>query len=191
MGGVEDKIVKCFKHGGGVPYEDFNTRFHEVMAEDSGQSVLSSLFSHILPLIPGITNKLRDGIDVMDLGCGRGIALRMLAKEYPNSRFIGYDLSKEAIKFARENAEREGLKNIIYEVKDLTNFDIVEKYDFITTFDAIHDQARPDLVLQGIYRALKDDGVYLMQDISASHHHHKNIDHPMEFYYTLFPRCIA
>ena len=42
LGGVEDAIVECFKTGGGVPYSSF-PRFQEVMAEDSGQSVLSSL----------------------------------------------------------------------------------------------------------------------------------------------------
>ncbi|MGE5810424.1 MAG: transcriptional regulator, partial [Ignavibacteria bacterium] len=92
MGNVEDKIVDCFKNGGGVPYSEFK-RFHEIMAEDSGQSILSSLFSDILPLIPGLTEKLKKGIDVLDLGCGRGKALILLAKKYPKSRFVGYDLS--------------------------------------------------------------------------------------------------
>jgi hypothetical protein len=41
LGGVEDDIVECFRNGGGVPYSRFG-RFHEVMAEDSGQSVMSS-----------------------------------------------------------------------------------------------------------------------------------------------------
>jgi hypothetical protein len=74
MGNVEDKIVDCFNNGGGVPYSEFK-RFHEIMAEDSGQSILSSLFSDILPLIPGLIEKLKNGIDVLDLGCGRGKAL--------------------------------------------------------------------------------------------------------------------
>ena len=39
LGSVEDDIVDCFRNGGGVPYERYK-RFHEVMAEDSGQSVL-------------------------------------------------------------------------------------------------------------------------------------------------------
>jgi hypothetical protein len=39
LGGVEDDIVECFKQGGGVPYARY-PRFHAVMAEDSGQSVL-------------------------------------------------------------------------------------------------------------------------------------------------------
>ncbi|MEJ2286375.1 MAG: methyltransferase type 12, partial [Desulfobacterales bacterium] len=61
LGSVEDKIVECFKKGGGVPYEDF-LRFHAVMAEDSGQSVLSSLESHVLPLVPGLPDRLAGGI---------------------------------------------------------------------------------------------------------------------------------
>ncbi len=71
LGGVEDDIVECFKKGGGVPYSRF-PRFHEVMEEDSGQSVLSSLETHILPLVPGLMDRLADGARVLDVGCGRG-----------------------------------------------------------------------------------------------------------------------
>lgn len=57
LGNVEDDVVACFRNGGGVPYERF-PRFHAVMAEDSGLSVLSSLESHILPLAPGLVDRL-------------------------------------------------------------------------------------------------------------------------------------
>ena len=67
--GVEDPIVECFRRGGGVPYERFG-RFHDVMAEDSGQSVLSSLESHVLPLVPGLVDRLERGIRWLDVGCG-------------------------------------------------------------------------------------------------------------------------
>ena len=50
LGTVEDDVVACFREGGGVPYARFD-RFHEVMAEDSGQTVLPVLKSHILPLV--------------------------------------------------------------------------------------------------------------------------------------------
>jgi hypothetical protein len=70
LGAVEDEIVDCFRNGGGVPYERFG-RFHDVMAEDSGQSVLSSLESHILPLVPGLTGRLEAGIRMLDVAAAR------------------------------------------------------------------------------------------------------------------------
>jgi len=70
----------------------------------------------------------------------------------------------------------------------LTGFDctaVAESFDVITTFDAVHDQARPLDLLKGIHRALRHDGLYLMQDIRASSHVHKNIGHPLgTFLYT-------
>jgi 2-polyprenyl-3-methyl-5-hydroxy-6-metoxy-1,4-benzoquinol methylase len=188
MGAVEDDIVECFRKGGGVPYEKFR-RFHEVMAEESGQSVLSSLESHILPLIPGLTDRLAQGVRMLDLGCGQGRILKRLATLYPQSRFVGKDLSRDAIDYARQEASRAGLNNIEFAAVDLSDFDQTaepESFDFITTFDAIHDQAKPLNVLKGIYRTLKPEGVYLMQDISGTSHVHKDIEHPIgTFLYTI------
>jgi 2-polyprenyl-3-methyl-5-hydroxy-6-metoxy-1,4-benzoquinol methylase len=181
LGGVEDDIVACFSQGGGVPYARF-PRFHEVMAEDSGQSVLSSLESHILPLVPGLSGRLEAGIRVLDIGCGRGLILIRLAELYPRSRCVGMDLSEEAIAFARGEAARRGLQNIEFIARDVSDFNesaAPASFDFITTFDAIHDQARPLNVLRGIHQALQPDGVYLMQDISGTSYLHKDIEHPL------------
>ena len=181
MGGVEDEIVECFKNGGGVPYDKF-PRFHAVMAEDSGQSVLSSLESHILPLVPGLSDQLAMGIRVLDVGCGSGRIMMRLAELYPNSRFTGIDLSPEAIGTARGEAAQKDLRNIEFIVRDLSDFESTaepEAFDFITTFDAIHDQTRPLNVLKGIHRALKADGLYLMQDIRGSSQVYNNIGHPL------------
>lgn len=181
MGVVEDKIVECFKHGGGVPYSEF-PRFHAVMAEDSGQSVLSSLESPILPLVPGLAERLEKGINLLDIGCGSGRIINKLAELFPNSQFAGIDLSSEAIESARGEVSRKGLQNVEFIIRDLSNFHETaesEAFDVITTFDAIHDQGKPMNVLRGIHRALKTDGLYLMQDIKASSHVHKNIDHPI------------
>ena len=177
---VEDDIVECFRSGGGVPYDRY-PRFHEVMAEESAQTVLSVLFSHILPLVPGMAERLDDGASLLDLGCGRGRALVMLAERFPASTFRGYDLSAEAIAFARAQADERGLQNVTFEQRDLSTFDQDAEpggFAFVTTFDAVHDQARPLALLKGIRRALQPDGVYLMQDIQGSSHHHENVDHP-------------
>lgn len=180
LGGVEDDIVDCFRRGGGVPYAKY-PRFHEVMAEDSGQSVLPVLESEILPLIPGLVDRLRLGIEVLDLGCGRGRALMLLAERFPRSRFRGIDASVEAIAWAREQADARGLDNLEFEVVDAAALgaESVGQYDLITTFDAIHDQRDPALVLANIAGALAPGGTYLMQEIATSGHHHGDIGHPL------------
>ena len=178
LGSVEDGIVDSFKNGGGVPYSAF-PRFHEVMAEESGQTVVAALTDHILPLVPGLTKRLEAGIDVLDVGCGSGRALNLMARKFPNSRFVGYDFSEEAISRARAEAQEHGTTNVRFEARDVTALGEKDSYDLITTFDAVHDQADPAAVLKGIADALKDDGVYLMQDIAGSSHHHGDMDHPI------------
>lgn len=185
LGAVEDRIVECFREGGGVPYSAFD-RFHETMAEESQQTVVAGLLDSILPLAPGLTDALEAGIDVLDVGCGSGRALNELAAAFPKSRFNGFDLSEEALSNARREAERRGLTNIRFEVRDATRLGAAEQFDLVTAFDAIHDQAKPALVLRGIYEALRPGGTFLMQDIRGSRHVEKNMDHPIApFMYTI------
>ena len=178
LGTVEDQVVACFKNGGGVPYSSFD-RFHEVMAEDSGQTVVAALMDSILPLVPGLIEELEGGIEVLDVGCGAGRALNLMAKAFPNSMFAGYDISEEAIATGRKTAEQNGLTNLEFEVRDATALNAVDRFKLITAFDAIHDQVDPAGVLQEIARALHPEGTFLMQDIAASSKVQNNIDHPV------------
>lgn len=175
---VEDKIIGCFKNGGGVNYEEYH-RFHTIMAEDSGQTVISSLLQTILPLASGIIEKLEKGIKILDVGCGSGKALNMMAETFPNSQFFGYDLCAEPIDAASMDAMNRQLINVFFEQRDLTSTKPTLTFDLITAFDSIHDQARPDIVLKFIYDSLNDDGVFLMQDIDASSNVLNNMEHPL------------
>lgn len=181
LGSVEDDIVECFRNGGGVPYSRFH-RFHEIMAEDSGQSVLPVIETHILDLVPGLVERLETGIDVLDCGCGRGKALLKLAARFPASNFTGYDLSAEAIEYASAEAAAQELHNVSFKQRDLSDFDTTAErgcFDLVFTFDAVHDQASPRRLLKGIRQSLKHDGVYIMQDIHAHSHVGDNSDHPL------------
>jgi 2-polyprenyl-3-methyl-5-hydroxy-6-metoxy-1,4-benzoquinol methylase len=185
LGEVEPEIVDCFRNGGGVPYSAF-ARFQQVMADDSNQTVAANLVEHVLPLAPGLPERLAEGIAVLDMGCGQGRALNVMARAYPNSRFTGYDFSEQAIETARAEAAAWGLSNVTFAVRDAALLDEVERYDLITAFDAIHDQAYPARVLANIRAALKRDGIFLMQDIAASSHVHCNVDLPTApFLYTV------
>ncbi len=189
---VEDNLVECFRNGGGVPYSEF-PRFHEVMAAESSQTVVAALEPHILPLVPGLTEKLEAGIEVLDVGCGSGQAMITLAAKYPNSRFAGYDFSEEGIARARNEAAAKGLTNVRFEVRDAAAIGETAKYDLITSFDAIHDQANPAGMLTSIEQALKPDGVYLIQDITGSSYLEKNYDRPASpWLYTIsYSHCMT
>lgn len=178
LGTVEDDIVECFYHGGGVPYEKYR-RFQAVMAEDSGQTVVAALLDSILPLAPGLVEKLQAGATVLDVGCGQGRAVNLMGQAFPNSRFTGYDFLESSIAAARAETGQLGLPNVQFEGMDAAAIDEVEQYDLVTAFDAIHDQADPARVLQNIFAALKPGGVFLMQDIAGSSHLHHNLDLPL------------
>lgn len=185
MAEVEQGIVRCFREGGGLSYADFE-RFHEVMAADSRAVVDATLLDVVVPHVEGLADRLRDGIDVADIGCGSGHAINVLAAAYPNSRMTGYDFEEEAIAAALAEASALGLTNARFEVLDVASLDEVAAYDLITAFDAIHDQAQPAEVLAVITRALRDDGTFLLVDIKASSNVEDNLEHPMgTFLYTV------
>lgn len=92
------------------------------------------------------------------MGCGRGRVATRLAELYPNNRSTGIDLSHETIEYARNEAYGRDINSIEFKAADPSDFDNSakpESFDFVTTFDAIHDQTRPLNVLKGIHRALK------------------------------------
>jgi 2-polyprenyl-3-methyl-5-hydroxy-6-metoxy-1,4-benzoquinol methylase len=175
---VEDELVTCFNHGGGVPYDSFQ-RFHEVMAESSGKRFDALLVKVMLPMVPGIVDRLREGIRVADVGCGQGHAINVMAKAFPSSTFVGIDFSEQALTTARAEAEQWGLDNATFVQEDAAHLTGDQTYDFITTFDAVHDQAHPYDMVAGIHRSLEPGGFWLCADIRASSHVGENLDHPM------------
>lgn len=185
LGGVEDDVVRCFERGGGVPYAAYE-RFHAVMCEESDQTVVAVLVDTILPTVPGLVAQLEAGIDVLDVGCGSGRALNLMASAFPKSRFSGYDLSPEAIASAKVEATGRGLTNVHFEVRDVADVHEAGSFDLVTAFDAIHDQAQPAEVLEAISSALRPGGTFLMQDIAGTSHVDKDVDHPIgPFLYTI------
>ena len=173
---VEDEVVACFKNGGGVPYSSYK-RFPDVMRELSRPTFDTLLVDKILPLRPGLVASLEKGIDVLEVGCGSGRAINVIAKAFPNSRFVGYDLIPRQIDMAAEEAAAWGLQNARFEVKDVSTLAQRGHFDLVMAFDTVHDQAQPAALLDQVAAALKPGGVFLMWDVAASSHLHNNKDH--------------
>jgi 2-polyprenyl-3-methyl-5-hydroxy-6-metoxy-1,4-benzoquinol methylase len=174
---MEDRVVDCFRTGGGVPRADFPDRMAAVAAENKARA--GGAVVHVtLPAVPGMVGRLKEGIDVLDVGCGRGQDVNQMARAFPASRFVGLDFSERDLVVAREQARHLGLNNVTFVERDAAGLDGSEQFDFITTFDAVHDQARPDVVLSGIARSLRPGGTYLCVDLALSSTLADNLDHP-------------
>jgi 2-polyprenyl-3-methyl-5-hydroxy-6-metoxy-1,4-benzoquinol methylase len=181
FGEVEQKVIGCIRRGGGLPYSEY-VRFHAVQAEMSGEVFDATLLDVVVPMVDGLRQRLRAGIDLADVGCGSGHAVNLMAQAFPASRFTGIDFSDEAIAVGAREAERLGLQNVGFESRNLAELDTVAAYDVITAFDTVHDQAQPARVLENIHRALRPGGVLLLVDVKASSRLEDNVNVPMSTY---------
>lgn len=176
-GAIQEELLGCFSTGEGLGYETY-PHFHELMAEDSQQTVVDGIGDIIRAVAPDFVNRLEDGIDVLDAGCGAGRAMIRLAELHPASRFTGYDMCDDAVALAKLLTAKKGLENVRFEVRDLAEADSLGEFDLITSFDAVHDMANPQSLLRAISNSLRPGGAHLMQDIGGSAHLEKNADFP-------------
>jgi 2-polyprenyl-3-methyl-5-hydroxy-6-metoxy-1,4-benzoquinol methylase len=176
-GVLEDRILECLATGAGLPYSAY-PRFQELQAGESARTLDAALVDGVLPLVPGLVERLEAGIDVLDVGCGSGHAINLMAEAFPASRLAGYDLSEEGLAAARAEAAERGLGNARFAARDVAELDERGAYDLVTAFDVVHDLAHPGAALERIRDALRPDGVLLMVEIAAASDLEDNLDHP-------------
>ncbi len=172
------QLVRCFREGGGIPYSAYRPVFTQCM-DDSWRRIFDQyLVDSFIGAVDGVTESLRQGIRVLDVGCGTGHAMNLLARDFPSSTFSGYDIAGDAIESANAEAQALGLANATFSVVDVAKLSDSPRFDLITAFDAIHDQVAPDAVLHGISRALTPSGTFLMIDFKFSSRVEDNIGNP-------------
>lgn len=177
-------VADAFRTGGGVPYSAFQPDFTGLMDRRSRPRYDELLFSTYLAKPEGLSARLDAGIRVADVGCGTGHCITLMARRFPKSNFVGYDISESGIANARAMAA--GVGNASFEVQDVARLETTAPFDLITAFDAIHDQADPAGVLRRIHAALAPGGTFLMLDVWASSELADNVGTPMAPYlYTM------
>ncbi len=135
----------------------------------------SFLLPSVLPALDGVVDKLHSGIDVIDIGCGAGSAVMLMAREFPASRFRGYDISQYALERARAKQAEAGLDNVQFLDPRESPLPADHSVQLITTFDCIHDMTHPQEMMASIRSALADDGTWLLVDIKALDTYAENV----------------
>lgn len=164
------RVVESLRDGGGVHQSEYAAGWWEGMHRGTAGSFESLLVPDWLERVPTLRDRLRAGIDVADIGCGWGRALIVLAREFPESSFVGYDAFGPSVERATNEAAKAGVADRVrFEVHDAAT-PIPSEFDLITTFDVLHDAADPGGILSAMRAALREDGHLLCVDINCSPH---------------------
>ena len=163
-----EKVIEAFKTGLGFSYQDQGPACAHSTERMLAPWTKLALIPQIIPQIEGVKEKLEKNAVVADVGCGTGTAIMTLAEAYPNSDFHGYDSCGHAIERANERVKELGLTNIVFHHVAGEGLPEEETFDFVLTFDCMHDMTRPDLVISAIRQSLKADGTWLIKDIKST-----------------------
>ena len=123
----EPKITEAFRTGKGIDWGDHDPNLYEGTERFFKPNYVANIVSSWIPSLDGgkVEEKLKRGNAIVaDVGCGHAISTIIMAKSYPNSKFIGFDYHKPSIEIARKKAKEEGLSEdrITFEVASSTDF---------------------------------------------------------------------
>jgi SAM-dependent methyltransferase len=179
----EDKFVDIFKSGKGLRWGDHHHDLFEGTAKFFKPNYMSNLIPSWIPSLDGIQEKLKQGAKVADIGCGYGVPTIIMAKEYPNSKFYGFDNHEVSIEAAKKLAQKEG-------VSDRVEFDVVSAndsigndFDLVAFFDCLHDMADPVGALKFAKQSIKNDGVCMIIEPMANDRIEDNLNLIGKIYY--------
>jgi 2-polyprenyl-3-methyl-5-hydroxy-6-metoxy-1,4-benzoquinol methylase len=173
---VTPKVMEAFKHGGGVKQSEYAPETWEAMERSSANIYRHSFVRKWLPTLPEVVTKLTDGGSYLDVGCGSGRAALSVATAFPKAKVSGFDAFQGSVDRAIANAKTVGLGDrVTFKAQDCTALPKAE-FDFITTFDVVHDSVDPVGLMRSIRSALKPGGTYLMVEVNTSSNLEDNIN---------------
>ena len=105
---AQPKVQEAFKTGGGVAWSDHTGCMFCAVARFFRPGYHNNLVAQWLPALDGVVEKLQRGAEVADVGCGHGWSTVLMAKAFPQSRFMGYDFHPSSIENARAHAREHG-----------------------------------------------------------------------------------
>jgi SAM-dependent methyltransferase len=166
--GALDKVLAAMVEGVGVSQSDYGPAMHRGMERMSASWFDHQLVPQWIAAVDGLTERLEEGARIADVGCGPARALMALARAFPRASLVGYDVYPPAVARAEENlceAELRGRVELV--LRDAAD-GLDGPFDLVTTFDMLHDAARPASIAAAVHEALSDDGVWLLAELAPA-----------------------
>lgn len=102
--------------------------------------------------------QLRDGQDVLELGCGWGSLTLFMAERFPRSRITAVSNSRTQKQFIDEQARQRGLGNVRVLTEDMNHLAIAETFDRVVSVEMFEHMRNYEELLARVRRWLRDDG---------------------------------
>lgn len=174
---IHPTLESAFRSGEGIGWHQHDHALFHGVERFFRTSYVANLTTQWIPALDDVAEKLERGIDVADIACGHGASTVLMAQAYPNSRFIGFDYHEASILTARDRAKAAGLADRVrFEVAPAKTFPGV--YDFVTTFDALHDMGDPQGAAAHVFQSLRKDGTWMIVEPFAGDRVEDNL-HPI------------
>ena len=171
-------MATCFVEGGGVPWEAYLPEMHDVMDVLWHPMYRDILVQQILPLAPGLVEKLEAGTRVADVACGAGNGTVGDGTSLPEARRSSVTTRTPLPSRLHDRGPR-GLTNVSFQVADAATLTADQSFGVAFVFNAVHDQARPLEVLTSIRSILEPGGTLLMDEPRISSNLEDNIGDPI------------
>lgn len=163
----QERLMDAFRSGKGIDWCDHDSSLFVGTERFFRPGYAANLVSSWLPALDGVVEKLSDGAEVADIGCGHGASTILMAQAFPKSRFIGFDYHSKSVSTARDRASAAGLGDRVrFEVARSTDFP-GEDYDLVTFFDSLHDMGDPPGAAKHVRERLNDDGTWMIVEPQA------------------------
>jgi SAM-dependent methyltransferase len=166
-GALLPRVEAAIIDGGGIRSDEFQAALGMTAERVNVPMYEQLLLPEWIAGHPGLEEALVRGIDVAEVGPGGGTALRILARSFRGSRFVGFDVDAKTVGEANAAAAGEGLANLRFEVVDGRSLPTAA-FDLICLFDAFHHMTEPGAVLDGMRAALRPGGSLLLAEAALS-----------------------
>jgi len=179
---IKDRAIENFRTGKGMEWGEHHPCLFHGTERFFRAGYNANLLSAWLPALDGVVDRLKQGALAADVGCGHGASTILMAKAFPQSRFVGIDYHVPSIDTARSRAADAGVSNVEFEVADATSYS-GSGYDFIAFFDCLHDMADPVGAARHARQALKPDGNCMIVEPLAGDRVEDNLNPVGRVYY--------
>lgn len=162
-----DRLTAAFRSGAGIPWGEQDETIFESTERFFRTGYRTCLLPQWLPALDGVEEKLARGIDVADVGCGRGAPLILMAQAFPASRFLGIDIHAGSVEVARARIAEAGLEDRVEVEVNFCQGYPQRGYDLITFCDVLHDLGDPTASAAYAREALAADGTVMVVEPRA------------------------